>query len=406
MEPFLWPSVVSARCRGDKILQALARLSVSLLALATFSCGGPEGAGTTPAPQPEEPLQLALEQVVTGLTNPVDLQEAPDGSGRLFVVEQQGTIRVIQDELLVSTPFLDITDRVSFSGEMGLLGLAFHPDFAQNRRFFVNYTSTAGTLHSVIAEYLAAAADPNLADPGESVVLTVDQPFANHNGGQLAFGPDGYLYIALGDGGGAGDPSGNGQNLSTLLGKLLRIDVDSASPYAVPADNPFVGQAGAGEIWAYGLRNPWRFSFDRLTGQLFLGDVGQGDFEEVDVITPGGNFGWNIMEGNHCYPPPSDTCDMTGLTLPIAEYSHDEGRSITGGFVYRGPLIAQLRGTYVFGDFVGGNIWGLDEESPGVWTRSLLLATSLSINSFGQDGAGELYVLDYNGAVFRLRAAP
>jgi glucose/arabinose dehydrogenase len=346
-----------------------------------------------------------LEQVVTGLASPVDLQEAPDDSGRLFVVEQQGTIRIIQDGALVSIPFLDITNRVSFSGEMGLLGLAFHPDFAQNRRLIVNYTSAVGG-HTIIAAYLASAADPNLAEPGEEIILTVNQPFGNHNGGQLAFGPDGYLYIASGDGGGGGDPNGNGQSLSTLLGKLLRIDVDSATPYAVPPDNPFVGQAGEDEIWAYGLRNPWRFSFDRSTDRLFLGDVGHDDFEEVDLITRGGNFGWSIMEGNHCYPPPSDTCDMTGLILPIAEYSHDEGRSITGGFVYRGPLIAQLRGTYVFGDFISGNIWGLDEEGSGVWTHSLLLATSLSISSFGQDGAGELYVLDYGGTVFRLRAAP
>jgi len=377
-----------------------------VLALLSFSCGSSETGITTPAPPPEEPLRLEFEQVATGLANPVDLQEPPDGSGRLFVVEQPGTIRIIQSGALVSTPFLDITSRVASGGEMGLLGLAFHPDFAQNRRFFVDYTSTAGgTRHTVIAEYLESAADPNLAEPTENIILAVDQPFANHNGGQIAFGPDGFLYVALGDGGSGGDPLGNGQNLSTLLGKLLRIDVDSAASYAAPADNPFVGLTGADEIWAYGLRNPWRFSFDRSTGRLFLADVGQGDFEEVDIITRGGNYGWSIMEGNHCYPPPSATCDMTGLILPIAEYGHDEGGSVTGGFVYRGPLITRLRGTYVFGDFISGNLWGLSEESPGVWSRSLLLATGLNISSFGQDGAGELYVLDYNGTVYRLRTA-
>ena len=380
--------------------------AILVLALLSFSCGNSETAVTTPAPQPEEPLRLELEQTVTGLTNPVDWQEPPDGSGRLFVVEQPGTVRIIQGGALVSTPFLDITSRVAFGGEMGLLGLAFHPDFAQNRRFFVDYTSTAGgTRHTVVAEYHASSGDPNLADPAETVILTADQPFVNHNGGQIAFGPDGFLYIALGDGGSGGDPLGNGQNLSTLLGKLLRIDVDSAAPYAVPPDNPFVGLAGADEIWAYGLRNPWRFSLDRSTSRLFLADVGQSDFEEVDIITRGGNFGWSIMEGNHCYPPPSATCDMTGLIPPIAEYDRSEGASITGGFVYRGPLISRLRGTYVFGDFISGNIWGLNEGSPGIWTRSLLLASGLNISSFGQDAAGELYVLDYNGTVYRLRAA-
>ena len=381
-------------------------LAILVLALLSLSCGGSGAVVPAPAPQPEKPLQLALEQVVTGLANPVDLQEPPDSSGRLFVIEQPGTIRIIQAGTLVSMPFLDITSRVASGGEMGLLGLAFHPDFAQNRRFFVDYTSTAGgTLHTVIAEYHASGTDPNLADPAESVILTVDQPYENHNGGQIVFGPDGFLYIALGDGGSGGDPLGNGQSLSTLLGKLLRIDVGSA-PYAVPPDNPFVGQAGMDEIWAYGLRNPWRFSFDRGTGRLFLADVGQSDFEEVDIVTRGGNYGWGVMEGNHCYPPPSATCDMTGLTLPIAEYGHDEGDSITGGFVYRGPLITRLRGTYVFGDFISGNIWGLSEDSPGVWSRSLLLASGLNISSFAQDGAGELYVLDYNGTVYRLRAAP
>ena len=345
--------------------------------------------------------------MVTGLDSPVGFVQPPDDSGRLFIVEQAGMIRIVQGGVLVSTPFLDIRARVTSGGETVLLGLAFHPNFAQNRRFFLDYTRTEnGQLQSVVAEYQVSPADPNTADSAEAILLVVDQPFANHNGGQLAFGPDGDLYIALGDGGSGGDPLGNGQNLGTLLGKLLRIDVDSATPYAVPADNPFVAQPGArGEIWAYGLRNPWRFSFDRSTGRLFCGDVGQGNYEEADLITRGGNYGWNIMEGMHCYPPSTASCDMSGLTFPIAEYSHAEGNSITGGYVYRGAAIPGLRGTYVFGDFGSGRIWGLTEKPPGTWTRTELLDTDLSISSFGQDASGEIYVVGYGGGVYRIRQA-
>jgi glucose/arabinose dehydrogenase len=345
--------------------------------------------------------------VVTGLTNPVDIQQPADGTQRLFVVEQAGTVRIIQGGMLLATPFLDIRSSVTSGGEMGLLGLAFHPNYSQNRRFFVSYTRTVnGQLQSVIAEYETSAADPNVASTAERVLLTVDQPFENHNGGQIQFGPDGYLYIGYGDGGAGGDPLGNGQNLNTLLGKILRIGVDTAQPYAVPPDNPFVGQAGIRpEIWAWGFRNPWRFSFDRASGRLFVGDVGQSDFEEIDLVERGGNYGWSIMEGAHCYPPPSTGCNTSGLALPIAEYSHSEGNSITGGYVYRGDGIQELRGKYVFGDFGSGRIWQLQETASGGWLRSLLLDTDLNISSFGQDQAGELYAVDYNGAVYRLRKA-
>ena len=379
-------------------------LTLTLLAaMSALSCGGSNG-GPGPVPPPPVTIRYELQIVVSGLTNPLDLQVPPDGSDRLFIVEQEGIIRVVQSGVLVATPFLDIRSLVMSGGERGLLGLAFHPGYASNRRFFLNYTRTfGGQLQSVVAEYPTSTTDPNVADLTERILLSLDQPFDNHNGGRIQFGPDGYLYIGFGDGGSGGDPFGNGQDLGTLLGKILRIDVGPTQSYAVPPDNPFVGQAGArAEIWAYGLRNPWRFSFDSTTGRLFVADVGQGSFEEVDIVTKGGNCGWNIMEGTHCYQPPSG-CDTSGLEFPIAEYSHSEGSSVTGGYVYRGTLIPELRGLYVFGDFITGRIWTLAETSPGAWTRALLLDTNLNISSFGLDSAGELLVVDYNGAVYRLR---
>jgi len=297
-----------------------------------------------------------------------------------------------------------------------LLGLAFHPNFSANPRFYVDYTRrlSTGRLQSVIAEYQVSATDPNQADPtSERQILMVDQPFDNHNGGQLAFGPDGFLYIAFGDGGSGGDPLGNGQKTDILLGKILRIGVDppfaAGKQYAIPPDNPFVSGGGLPEIWAFGLRNPWRFSFDRADGRLFAGDVGQDNWEEVDLITKGGNFGWNIMEGKHCYPPSVTSCTMAGLILPIAEYSHNAagGNSIIGGFVYHGSAIAGLAGTYVLGDLSSGHIWGLKQDAMGTWQLTLVLTHNLTISSFGQDAAGELYVVDYgNGTVLRLTAGP
>jgi glucose/arabinose dehydrogenase len=344
--------------------------------------------------------------VVSGLTNPVDLQNAADGSGRLFVVEQQGLIRIVKNATVLSTPFLDISGQVDFGGEKGLLGLAFHPNYNQDRRFYVNYDRVvSGQMQTVVAEFQTSTTNPDQADPAsERILFTVDQPFPNHKGGQLAFGPDGFLYIGLGDGGSAGDPHGNGQNRQTLLGKMLRIDVDHSSPglpYAIPSDNPFMNATDRGEIWAYGFRNPWRFSFDASTARLFVADVGQDKFEEIDIVTKGGNFGWNTMEGLHCFNP-SSGCNMTGLILPITEYDHSQGDAVIGGYVYRGGAIPRLAGTYLFSDFETGTIWGLTEDTSGKWTRSQLISGGRHISSFGRDEAGELYLLDYTGTLLRI----
>lgn len=374
---------------------------VALLAL-SGGCGGSGGVVQGTAP-------LTLETVATGFTSPLDLQQPNDSSGRLFVVQQGGTIRIIQNGQTLPQPFLDINAKIATGGEMGLLGLAFHPAFQINRRFFINYVrNSAGQIQSVIAEYLASAVNANLADPAsERILLTVNQTgnFSNHKAGQLAFGPDGMLYFGLGDGGGGGDPFGNGQNTSTLLGKVMRIDVNSLSPglqYGVPPDNPFVAGGGLPEIWALGFRNPWRFSFDRATGRLFMADVGQDSFEEIDLVQKGGNYGWNIMEGTHCFSPPSG-CNQTGLTPPIVEYSHAEGSAVIGGFVYRGQDLPTLRGAYIFGDFGSGTIWGLTENPANTWTRSVLLRTGMNISSFGQDQNGELYVVDFSGSIRRMK---
>jgi glucose/arabinose dehydrogenase len=369
-----------------------------------------------PQPQPGGPPALALAAFVSGLASPIGIEAPNDGTGRLFVLEQGGRIRIIQNGALVATPFLDVSSKAGFvsGGELGLLGLAFHPSFNPNRRFFVYYTrSVSGQIQSVFSEYAASTANANLADASsERILLVVNQPFSNHNGGQMAFGPDGFLYIGLGDGGSEGDPMGNGQNLQTMLGKILRIDVNGVpapdKQYAIPLDNPFTQPTGLPEIWAYGLRNPWRFSFDRGTGKLSAGDVGQDSFEEVDIITKGGNFGWNKMEASHCYPPGSP-CSMAGLILPIMEYAHDAagGTAIIGGFVYHGSAISGLVGDYVFGDLSSGHVWAGVQGMSGTWSQTLVLTHTLTVSSFGQDAAGELYMLDYgNGAVLRLVAAP
>ncbi len=344
--------------------------------------------------------QVGLQAVVTGLESPVHLTHAGDGSGRLFVVEQAGVIRVIRNGRALPRPFLDIQSRVISGGEMGLLSVAFHPEYARNGRFFVNYTADSGSLRTVIAEYRVSD-DPDVAGRSERVLLEIAQPYRNHNGGLNLFGPDRMLYIGMGDGGSGGDPHNNGQRLDTLLGKLLRLNVSGAGPYEVPRDNPFVGRAGArGEIWAYGLRNPWRFSFDRSTGRLFLADVGQSAWEEVDLIEKGGNYGWRIMEGAHCFSP-SSGCSTAGLQLPIAEYSREGGCSITGGYVYRGTRIRDLVGRYLFSDYCSGRLWSL-RESGGRWVMEQLLETGLRVSSFGEDQAGELYIVDHQGAVYRI----
>jgi len=382
-----------------------ARTIFALCALAAVLAGC--GDANHPAPS----ASISLQPVATGLSSPLDLEQPPDNSGRLFVVEQGGFIRIIQSGALLAQPFLDLSSKIvpNFAGtEMGLLGVTFHPAFQQNRKFYVNYVrSNAGQFQSVISEFQASATNPNLADPvSERILLVVNQVsnFPNHKAGQLAFGPDGFLYFGLGDGGSGGDPFGHGQDTNILLGKMMRIDVNSTSPglpYAIPADNPFVNGGGLPEIFAIGFRNPWRFSFDLPTGRLFVADVGQDKFEEIDIVQKGGNYGWNIMEGMHCFNPPTG-CNMTGLQLPIVEIPHPEGQAVIGGFVYHGTALAGLQGQYIFGD-LNGKIWSLQEGPPGTFTRTLLNDTALTISSFGQDQSGELYVVDIgNGRVLKV----
>lgn len=347
-------------------------------------------------------IQVELEPVLSGLISPVYVTSARDGSNRLFIVEQGGRIKVLQPGATAPAVFLDISSRALLGSERGLLGLAFHPDFRTNRRFFVDYTRQPDGA-TVIAEYRASESDPNLADTNETTLLLIPQPFANHNGGMIAFGPDGFLYIGMGDGGSANDPGNRAQDLNNLLGKILRIDVDHANgaiPYSSPADNPFFGAAaGLDEVYAFGVRNPWRFSFDRLTGDLYVGDVGQNAWEEIDVITPGGNYGWRVTEGNHCNPSiGGGSCSVIGLIPPIAEYLHTAGRcSITGGYVYRGARRTLPSGTYVYADFCSGEIFSL-----GVGGQSVLLDTGMNISSFGEDEAGEIYVVGLGGTIHRL----
>lgn len=339
-----------------------------------------------------DPKNYAWRLVASGLTRPVDLQSAFDGSGRLFIIEKSGVIRVYENGQLRNEPFLDIADRVDDrSNEMGLLGLAFHPNYESNGYFFVNYTGEGGDTRISRFQANGDFAGSN----SETVLLVIEQPFPNHNGGALAFGPDGYLYAGLGDGGLAGDPHKNGQNTSSLLGKILRIDVNNGDTYTIPADNPF-----GNEVWAYGLRNPWRISFDRVTGDLWIGDVGQGDWEEIDYLpagSPGGaNFGWSIMEGNHGY----DGNPQPGLILPAAEYNHNEGCSVTGGYVYRGAM-PEWNGIYFYGDYCSRIIWGLI-RSDGSWQAQRLFEADGSITSFGQDESGEIYLTTDNGNVYQL----
>ncbi|MBI4495127.1 MAG: PQQ-dependent sugar dehydrogenase [Chloroflexi bacterium] len=379
-------------------------VALALAAAAACSVAG----GQAAQPVDSAAFTLALQPVARGFKQPTDIVASPDGSGRLFVVERAGTIRVVAGGDVLPMPFLDLSPLVGTGFvEQGLLGLAFHPQYAQNGQFYVNYTNQHGD--TTIARYNVSA-DPNIADPGTgSVVLGVDQPAVNHNGGHLVFGPDGYLWIGLGDGGGAGDQFHNAQDGHSLLGKLLRLDVDSAEPYAVPHDNPFVGSSEVQpEVWALGLRNPWRYSFDRATNDLFIADVGQNAFEEIDLLRstePGGqNYGWPIMEGLHCFPA-SQPCDRSGLELPIAEYGHNLGCSATGGFVYRGQAFPQLVGLYLFGDFCSGRVWSLREGPDGTFTMAELLHSNLQISSFGEDEAGELYLAGFNdGAIYQVTA--
>ena len=363
-----------------------------------------------PSPKPPqglpEPAAYTWQPVVGGLQKPLGLATAADGTDRLFIIEQVGRIQVVQNGQVTPELYLDITSRVGSQGnEQGLLGLAFHPRYAENGFFYVNYTDLNGD--TVIARFQVSPDNPNRADAGsEKRLLSIAQPFQNHNGGAVVFGPDGYLYLGLGDGGSAGDPQGNGQSLDTLLGKILRIDVDNGDPYTIPPDNPFAGGGGRAEIWAYGLRNPWRISFDRLTGDLYIGDVGQNQIEEIDFLpahAPGGaNFGWNFFEGSSAYegaPPPD-----VQMIPPVAEYSHEMGCSVTGGVVYRGSRLPEWQGVYLYGDYCSGLVWGLVQDAQGNWQNQMMFEPVGRITSFGQDEHGEVYLVDQGGIVYVLEA--
>jgi hypothetical protein len=380
-------------------------LALALL-LAAAGCGG-NGNAIQPPDDGEPPADgFGLETVVQGLDFPVWLT-APPGDPRLFVVEKDGRVLIVENGAVLPTPFLDLHGQVSTGSEQGLLSLAFHPEYSANGRFFVNLTDPAGDTR--VVEYRVSTGDPDRADPGSArILLTIEQPFSNHNGGLVLFGPDGKLYVGMGDGGSGGDPQGNGQNPGVLFGKMLRIEVDGAQPYAVPDDNPFVDTAGARpEVWASGLRNPWRFSFDRDTGDLYIADVGQNRIEEVNAVEGAGrglNYGWNVTEGTDCFEP-RDGCDRNGLTLPVTEYDHGDGCSVTGGYVYRGDAIPELRGTYLYSDYCSGFVRGFrfaNGRATGERRFSELEPDDHSVSSFGEDAEGELYILTAGGGVHKI----
>lgn len=378
------------------------RISLFLLSINSMlyiSCSDKNDLALSPLPQ----NSIAITNVYINLnfSNPLDLQSPKDGTNRLFVAEKGGTIKVFDNDETVqeATTFLDISSRTATESELGLLGFAFHPEYNTNGFVYVTYTPQDNL--AVISRFKVSEIDANRIDEtSETILLEIAQPFTNHNGGQLAFGPDGYLYIASGDGGGSGDPDGNAQNLESLLGKILRIDVntkDEGLNYAIPTDNPFVDTRDAkGEIYAYGFRNPWRFSFDNQTNTIWAGDVGQEEVEEVDIIIKGGNYGWNILEGTFCFN--DDDCTINGAIAPLYEYGRaDNDKSITGGYVYRGSDIPELKGYYIYGDFVSGRIWALDQSG----NNQLLVETGLSVASFGTDENNELYICSFDGKIYR-----
>ena len=357
-------------------------------------------------------IHLGLTPVANGFSSPLLVTHAGDGSGRLFVVEKTGKVRIVKNGTLASGAFMDLSRSVSNGGEQGLLGLAFHPSYKTNGKLYLSYTDLSG--NSVIREYKVSGSNPDRVDGDTGrTILRVKQPYPNHNGGHIAFGPDGYLYIGFGDGGSSGDPGNRAQSRNTFLGKLLRIDVNKRSgslPYANPTTNPYVAGSGLDQIWAIGLRNPWRFSFDRTTGDLWIGDVGQNAWEEVDRASAvrgrnagrGLNFGWRAMEGAHCYRPPSG-CLRTGKTFPLTEYGHNGNRcSITGGYVYRGKAYPDLVGAYFFADYCSGEVWYVDRAAARGVAPTMALETGANITSFGQDEAGELYLTDGGGTVYRI----
>ena len=364
---------------------------------------------------------IHLERFVSGVDKPVAIAHAGDNSGHLFVLEQPGRIRHIVNGRLLPEPVLDLSTAISAGGERGLLGIAFHPRFEHNRLLYLNYTARRPNLKTYISEFRFG--EKNIDLDSERVLLTIDQPWGNHNGGQLAFGPDGYLYIGVGDGGAGNDPENNGQDLSTLLGTILRLDIDRRSDgrqYAIPPDNPFITTPTARpEIFAYGLRNPWRFSFDRQNGVIYAADVGQNEVEEIDIIEKGKNYGWRVMEGPQCTPGVNSQCSTEGYVLPIYSYRHDAGRSITGGYVYRGTAIPELCGTYIYGDFVSQAIWGLRYAEgqikqhktlynpKSIWNLAIdyFRDDGLLVSTFGEDENGEIYIAAYqSGIIYRIAA--
>jgi glucose/arabinose dehydrogenase len=405
-------SALLAACAGPSLSPAESTAAASASPSRAIPSPSPTPSPSSPPELRSGPDRLRLELVADGLSNPIGIAHSGDGSGRLYINEQGGQVRVIEaDGSLRAEPFVDLSDKLMAGGERGLLGLAFHPQFESNGRLFVHYSRT-GDGATVVSE-LRASADRLSADPaGERVLLTVADPFPNHNGGQLAFGPDGYLYIGLGDGGSGGDPLGNGQNVNALLGKILRIDVDATAAagraYALPPDNPYGPDgispgAGLPEIWATGLRNPWRFSFDRHFGDLYIGDVGQGAWEEIDRqpgdSAGGENYGWNVMEGRHCF---QDGCDQTGYVKPIAEYPTSLGCAVTGGYVYRGQTQPGLEGVYVFADYCAGVLFTLQVDE-GTITPKQVLDSGLQVSAFGEDEAGEVYLADHaGGGIYRV----
>ncbi len=376
--------------------------------------------GISLAQEPEEAIisrdsapsaaDVVLTEIASGFNRPLYATHADDGSERLFVVEQTGKVWIIKDGVRVQQPYLDLSALVTATAnntysEQGLLGLAFHPEYATNGRFFVNYTDRGG--RTVVARYQVSLSNPEVADAGSGqIIFQLEQPFANHNGGHIDFGPDGYLYISLGDGGSANDPLGAGQNRRLLLGSIIRIDVDGAAPYAIPPDNPFVGEDSAlDEIWAYGLRNVWRFSFDRATGDMYLADVGQNLLEEINFqaadSSGGENYGWNVWEGTNRFTGGSAQDHVP----PVFEYLHSLGCSVTGGYVYRGSAIPQLEAVYLFGDYCTGRMWAMYRDPDLNWQAEEFANTGMAISSFGEDEIGEIYVVDYSGTIYRIDPA-
>ncbi len=396
--------------------RAAALLSIAVIGSILFT--SPISAAPVAEPPTATPSAAAsgisLTPVVSGLAAPTQVIDPGDGSGRLFVVQQGGRIRVISGGALRSTPFINLGDKILSDGERGLLGLAFHPRFASNGRFYVYFTRKSDGAVA-INEYRVSSGDPNVADPStRRRILTLKEPYSNHNGGRMAFGPDDYLYIGTGDGGGAGDPGNRARSLKSLLGKMLRIDVNGTTrkhAYKTPRSNPYVGRAGRNEIWSRGLRNPWGWSFDRVNGDLWIGDVGQDRIEEIDRAPVnakstsrgrGVDFGWPVMEGRKCYRP-AHGCNTSGKRDPITQYTHSNGCSVTGGYAYRGSAVPALAGRYVFADWCSGTIWTISRTAAKPATKSVLASTSLHITSFGEDASGELYVLDgQGGTLYRI----